>query len=75
MGILARIVGMFVGAGIAIGSGYGVWSLIQIILTGATEGNLLLVIAGGILTYFFVGLCIMGVAIGGVIVLASLLGD
>jgi len=62
---ILNIFGALLGVLLTIGSGYTIYSLINMILTGVVEGNWLSVVAGGILVYFFIGVLIIAF-IGGI---------
>lgn len=59
-----RILAAVGGALISLGSSYGIWKLIEMILSGVSEGNWIMVLAGGILIYFFIGFLILGFILG-----------
>jgi len=60
LGRILRALASWVGATLC---GYGVYKLAEMILGGASGGNWLMVIAGGVLAYIFGGLLVIG-AIG-----------
>ena len=61
--MLGRILGALASWAGAVLCGYGVYKLAEMILGGASGGNWLMVIAGGVLAYIFGGLLVIG-AIG-----------
>jgi len=73
--MLGRLIGTAFGAIVSIVSGYGIYRLVDMIISGVSSQNWLMVIAGGILIYLFIGLLVLGVIAGGVIILLSLAED
>lgn len=63
----SRGVIIFLGLVICVGCAFGVYKILELILTGAFTGNWFFIIAGGILGYFFFVFLILGVVIGVVI--------
>jgi len=73
--MLGRLIGAAFGAIVSIVSGYGIYRLVDMIVSGVSSQNWLMAIAGAILVYLFIGLLILGVIAGGVIILVCLVGD
>lgn len=74
--MLGRILACLAGLGICAATGYSIyWLIFVAILGGALEGNWLIVIAGGILTYLFIGLLAVGFVIGGAIFVMEAFDD
>ena len=62
--LLAKAVLLSLGAGLTILCTYIIYSLVVLIISGASSGNWLMVLAGGILAYLFIGLSVFGVLAG-----------
>lgn len=69
---LGRLIGTVVGGIISFCSGYGLYKIAEIILNGASKGEWLMVIAGGVLAYVFAGLLVVGFFAGLAIIFLSL---
>jgi hypothetical protein len=69
--MIGRLLVCLAGLLLCAGTGYGIYWLGSLIFGGALAGNWLMVIAGGILAYLFIGLLVAGFIIGIVIILAG----
>ncbi len=63
------------GLGLMVLCGYGIWRLISLLLMGILSANWLMVIGGGVLMYFFIGLLACGVVVGLFCFIWGCLGD
>jgi len=57
LGRLLGAIGAWIGAGLC---GYGIYKIIETILSGVTTSNWLMVIGGGIIGYLFGGFLLVG---------------
>ena len=69
------LLGFVIGLLIFLGCGCAIYYIVNLIITGAFQQNWLMVVAGGILGYFFIGLLIIGVILGVLLMLMGLLED
>jgi len=70
--MIGKLIGTVFGGIISILSGYGIYRLVDMLINGVSTQNWLMVIAGGILTYLFIGLLLGGVLLGGIIMIVVL---
>lgn len=72
---MGSILGAIFGGVVALAGSYGLYRLVDMIISGVASESWVMAIAGGILLYFFGGLLIAVVVVGALIVFISIVGD
>lgn len=67
--MIGKILGTIFGGAISVLSAIGIWKLVEMITNGVYNQNWLQVIAGGILTWVFLGILVV-IFVGGIIIIA-----
>jgi len=70
--MIGKIIGTIIGGLTSLASAFGIYKLINFIVSGVTEQDWLKVIAGGVLAYLFIGILVVCFCVGLIILFLSL---